>query len=440
MKLAMIALMVCLELFAKPYHRPEKIIQPISSKNVYTPTQIENEKGSTVLRVEVSWSKDETYKITGLYLEESGTEALTKSAKARDPLGSYKGILTAGNLKLHSSIGTGREFRQLVRTISLRFPIATNKTRFQFSFEAEHPETGVLSKIFEQTINLSDAKKVETQPVKVTLLRKAQKKPALKFNFYSEGFDAKGEKRFIEAAQKAIAGLEKNLPGQEHFEFKAVFAPSNTKLGRAQDRGAEVKVQDTFLGLYFPHWSKFGRWYHVVYPTSVTKYRNALAQVAYDYPLALVDDSSYWGVGNYKELTAIPVGDSSFTYLLLHEFGHFMGLNEEYEGGGPTELEFASKIHEPWSQNITFNPDITTIKWSSRLEPGISVPTTSSDYRQFGGSSKNPVGAYRGGYADSEPRGKSHKPVMNCMMAAGGNFCPVCQDALKTLVDQDLGL
>jgi len=306
--------------------------------------------------------------------------------------------------------------------------------------EAEHPDKGVMETVLQAEILLSDVKSVEIQKVKVSLLRKAQKQPSLNLNFYAEGFATNGEEKFLAAAQKAIKALEQYLPGHEYFEFKAVFAPSNKKIGSAQDLGSEVIIRDSFLGLYFPHWRKFGRWYHVVYPTSVTRYRNALAQVAYDYPLVLVDDSEYWGVGNYKELTAVPINNSKFAYLLLHEFGHFMGLNEEYEGGGPTELEFAPEIKEPWSQNITFNPEATTIKWSKLLEPGISIPTTNTDYRRFGGADKNPVGAYRGGYADSEPVGKSHKPVKQCMMGSGGTFCRVCQEALKELVSQDLGI
>jgi hypothetical protein len=232
--------------------------------------------------------------------------------------------------------------------------------------------------------------------------------------------------------------LERNLPGSDHFEFKAIFAVSKQVLGSAQDLGDTIKVRDSFMGLYFPYWRKFGRWYHVVYPTSETKYRNALAQEPYDYPLAIINDGKYWGVGNYNELTAIPSGNGNLnSYLLLHEFGHFMGLNEEYNGGGPTELEFAPKIKEPWSQNITFN--LNDLKWKQFAEPGISIPTTTADYNRFGGAAENPVGAYLGGYADSVPMGTSHKPVKQCMMGQGGDFCKVCQDALIKVIKNDLG-
>ena len=428
---------------AKPYHLPEKVISPLIQETKIKPIFLnERSTGPQLLRVEVDWNENETFRVSGSFLENSGTPGLLKASTMVDPLGSYKAQLLIstdkGVLKLYSSIGTGKEFRGLVRTLSFRFPFVQNALSYTLILEAEHPEKGLLQKVIEQKLDLKNIQIVKKQEVKVTLLKKSYKQPAIKVNFYAEGFSSEGEAKFLSAAYKAMTVLDQKIPGSEYFEYRGVFAPSRLKIGKAQDLKLPVEVRDSFLGLYFPYWRKFGRWYHVVYPTSETKYRNALAQEPYDYPLALVDDDGYWGVGNYKELTAIPAGSTQFSYLLLHEFGHFMGLNEEYEGGGPTELEFAPEIHEPWSQNITFNPN--NLKWKSLTEPGIGLPTSNEDYLRFGGVLKNPVGAYRGGYADSLPKGKSHKPVKACMMASGGDFCKVCQDALLKVIEMDSGL
>jgi hypothetical protein len=430
--------------WAKPYFDPSKVISSdLESDKIFVERIIPKPIGQKVLRTEVTWQEGENYSISGVFKENSGTAALYKSASKRDTLGSYKAELSLstpqGQRTYYSSLGTGREFRRLVRTLAFRFPLPEASSDLRLKVFAENPDSGISEKVLEKEIVLENLSLITSQEVKVTQLREAQTTPSLKVNFYAEGYSADGEKRFLEAAKKAITVLEKNLPGHEHFEFYAVFSPSKTKLGNHVDRGDEVKIQDSFLGLYFPHWRKFGRWYHVVYPTSETKYRNSLAQVPYDYPIAIVDDSGYWGVGNYKELTAIPANNFQFGYLLLHEFGHFMGLNEEYEGGGPTELEFAPKIYEPWSQNITFHPEPEKIKWLSHLSPGIALPTSRQEYNRHGGSRVNPVGAYRGGYADSEPVGKSHKPVLKCMMASGGDFCPVCKHALQELIKIDTG-
>lgn len=427
--------------WSNPYPDPKRVIAPkLPTRKSSFIQPLHKKEGSSVLRVEVSWSNNETFKVTGLIRENSGTTALLRRGKKRDSLGSYKAqLILPGGQTLHASAGTGREFRQLALTMSFRFPLTENVTEAKFILEAEHPQSGVMEKVLTQNLSLGNIPTVATQKTKATLLRKALKEPTLKVNFYAEGFGESGESRFMEAALKAIATLEKDLPGSEHFEFRAVFAVSKLKLGRHQDLGANPIIRDSFLGLYFPHWRKFGRWYNVVYPTSQSKYRDAIAQLDYDYPIALIDDGGYWGVGNYKELTAIPISHYQFTYLLLHEFGHFMGLNEEYEGGGPTELEFAPGIKEPWSQNITFAPEADKLKWFKAIAPGIGLPSTQDDYHRHGGRDKNPVGAYRGGYGDSEPQNKSHKPVLQCMMGIGGEFCPVCEDALKELIEFDLG-
>ena len=147
-----------------------------------------------------------------------------------------------------------------------------------------------------------------------------------------------------------------------------------------------------------------------------------------------MDDREYWGVGNFNELTAIPAGNGSFTYLLLHEFGHYFGLNEEYEGGGPTELAFAPGIDEPWSQNITFHATAADLKWKQWVSASTPIPTPNGQW-----SGSGPLGAYRGGYADTVPLGKSHKPGHNCTMKNGSKFCAICREAISQKVGHDLG-
>jgi len=152
------------------------------------------------------------------------------------------------------------------------------------------------------------------------------------------------------------------------------------------------------------------------------------------YLIRLSDSSTYFGVGNYKELTAVPARNSSFSYLLMHEFGHFMGLNEEYEGGGKTELAFAPGIEEPWSQNITFLPANHKLKWSAHVSSSTPIPTPDNVWRGSG-----PFGAYQGGYAQTQPYGTSHKPGQACTMESAGSFCPICMSAMLDVMAFDLG-
>lgn len=80
---------------------------------------------------------------------------------------------------------------------------------------AENPETEKI-------------KTIPQQDVKINVMQKALKEPAIKFNLYVEGFMKHGEAKFLQASNKAISTLEQELPGFEYFEFKAVLAASNT--------------------------------------------------------------------------------------------------------------------------------------------------------------------------------------------------------------------
>ena len=233
---------------------------------------------------------------------------------------------------------------------------------------------------------------------------------------------------------------EEHFPGVEHMSFYGVFHASNNRLGFATDLGMPVPERDSFLGLYYPYWDDFGRWYNVIYPTREDKLRTGLALVPYDYSIILVNSAAWWGVGSYMAYTAIPAATAnSFNYLLMHEFGHFFGLNEEYQGGGRTELEFAADIEEPWSQNITFltSARYEHLKWNTFVDKRRSLPTPASEWQ----NQPPAYGAYAGGYADSRSaKGKSHKPGLNCVMEAKDHFCEICKHGIEEVVHYSAGL
>lgn len=433
MKKVLLGLLICInQVYANPY--PFEHLVPKDSENEFIyQKKMQNfpvvSFGKKIMRIQVNWD-NESYSMGQNYIEFSGTEALYKRVRKQDELGSYQAIIYDLETKkpiFFESIGTGKEFRKLSRAMSFRFPYLNNS--FRFIMKAENPETGEMEIVIDKNLNPQSFTEVpKMNSLEVKGLRKALKGPSLKFVIYSEGYKASEKKQFYKEALKAVNVLEKNnFPGQEYWEFIAVFSPSNLALSKAKKRAKnKIIVRDSFLGLDHPYWNSFGRWYHVVYPTSVEKYRNALGQVAYDYPLAIVNSRRYWGVGNFKELTAIPGSNSRFTYLLLHELGHFFGLNEEYQGGGRTELEFSPNIKEPWSQNITFLNDVKNLKWKHLLKETTPIPTP----RKYWGWTKKEYGAYKGGYADSLPRGRSYKPGFKCVMEDGRKFCPICSHAL----------
>lgn len=424
---------------AKPYPDPKKVpgvaVTPeIKALKILSP---KNNPGLPCWRFLVDWKGEgsESFELVSVTKESSCTPAFFKRARKKPHLGSYLGLIKSqktGEVLFYDSIGTGKEFRKLVSEIHFRFPVPNEIVIFEL--HAENPRSGVLEKVYEKSFSGVDREASVRGDVLVKELRPAKTSTPLYVNVYAEGYMANDQEKFFKDAQKIVATFEQaKFPGQENFHFYAIFGPSNKKLGRATNLGLPIPERDSFLGLYYPYTWTQGRWHHIVYPTRENKFREALAQWPYDYPIALVDSSSYWGVGNYKELTAIPSDNFSFRYLLLHEFGHFMGLNEEYQGGGPTELEFAVGIKEPWSQNITFQKELENIKWKTLVDPTTPIPTPQSVWN----SRTRPYGAYVGGYADSGLPKQSHIPGLGCTMSNGATFCDVCSHALKDLVAFD---
>lgn len=427
---------------ANPHPDPKQVPQDeIITLNSYevqriSPTVL-RAKATEVLRVDIIWDEaKDAFRIGSLHREKSGTGAFLARSKSQDQFGSYQGFLN----NIHSnvpfafdSMGTGSEFRRLVRGLTLRFPMPTAPV--ELTLVGEDPQTGVMKTLLTERLDLTKTEDVPVQnDLEVRELKKATASPALIVNIYADAYRADQKDRFFSDAIRVTTELERaHFPKFENMHLNAVFAPSKLNLGKATNLGLPVPERDSFLGLYFPYWSRFPRWYNCMYPTREVRYRNGLAQVPYDYPIVLMDSSDYWGCGNYNEMTVLPNNHSSFRYLLLHEFGHFFGLNEEYEGGGMTDLNFAPKIREPWSQNITFLRDPAQLKWGHFVAPGVAIPTPSSQW------TSGKYGAYRGGYADSEPRNTSHKPGLACMMSSGSSFCPVCLDAIEAKIKFDLG-
>ncbi|MCB0404815.1 MAG: hypothetical protein KDD51_08505 [Bdellovibrionales bacterium] len=441
MKWFLFALFLGTFCFANPYPKESEVPKDSAAdyyRRYAKPKLTRSREGIEILRIDVSWAEADTYEVTKVLREASGTPAVLARAKQTDPHGSYHGRLVepfTQSVLAQDSLGTGMLFRKLSRGLSFRFPVP--ETAVEFQLVAENPNSGEMETVLSQRIEpdtLPAAAQQTPSALEVRSLQAATVQPEIRVNFYAEGYLASRKDRFWQDAQKAVNALRENhFPAFSQMSFHAVFHPSNKGIGTAKDLGLPVEERDSFLGLYFPYWEKFGRWYHVVYPTRFSKYRDGIGLVPYDYPVILVDDSNYWGVGNFRELTAVPTGSWSFTYLLLHEIGHFFGLNEEYESGGPTELSFAPDINEPWSQNITFLRKPEELKWRQFVASSTPIPTPASEW------SNGHYGAYKGGYAQSAPQNTSHKPGMGCVMASQGDFCSICRHAIEARVQFDSG-
>lgn len=424
---------ISFEALGTPFpHQLELLPIPTHKVNKSSSLRSKMLESISVLRIQIDWKRvGEVYKLSQLVKENSGTKALLAKARYPDNYGSYLAELNVDGVSYYDSIGMGKEYRVLTRSLSFRFPLINKNSTLKVW--AENPETGVQELVLEEKIDPTAAKELPQTNVETRMLRDSNSLHPLVFTIYADAYNEKRKERFFEKARQVVKVLEASkFPGQENFRILAVFAPSKSKLGVAQDFGESPISRDTFLGLYFPHWNKIARWYHIVYPTNESQLRAGLGQAPYDYPFVLMDDAEYWGVGNYRMLTAIPSEAPEFDYLLLHELGHFLGLNEEYEEEGPTELEFAPGIFEPWSPNMTFHPHRGELKWEHLVNIDTPLPTP---YSMPG----NVIGAYQGGYAGSLPRGMNHKPAKTCTMGSGGGFCAVCNEGILKQISKDSG-
>lgn len=445
-------MMLCSQsVFAAPYWDEKKVpkdhhylaLKKLYRSKSYTLKTITNNAGINVLRLQIDWKVGEQYNLSAAVVEPSGTEALIARSKNKPRWGSYLGVLKDLNSgdTYYASIGTGKQYRKEVRAITLRFPVPNHDALFELY--AENPQSGEMERVISQTIypaQLKSAPNVEYDDVEVKEISPASQFPSLRVNIYAEGYSANEKGSFWGDAAYAVAALKKEkFPGVEKMNFYAVFASSHKRLGHPRDLGLPIPEYDTYLGLYYPYWENSNRWYDVIYPTSEAKFRRGLALAPYDYPIVLVNSSRYWGVGNFMAFAAVPANINSFTHLLLHEFGNYFGLNEEFDGGdGPTDLEFAPEMKEPWSQNITFlrDPRYRYLKWKQFVDLRTAVPTPSSMWQDY-----PPIyGAYEGGYGDSHPVGTpSYKPGLNCVMDRYSQFCDVCKKGILDVIQYSLG-
>lgn len=400
---------------------------------------VSNADAIKVLRIQFDWNEStESYSLVEAVIEPSGTEALVRRAAKRPKWGSYLGILKDLETKseiAYDSVGTGIEYRKLVRAVTFRFPLPQKPAVVELN--AENPKSGKMEKVLEVTVQPETLKEKSfvSSNLEVRELALAPERPAVRVVFYADGYLAARKDVFFGDSKRAMDVLVKNsFPGANKMDFYAVFNPSTVTLGNPRKLDMPVPEYNSFLGLFYAYWWKGGnRWYNVTYPTREQKFREALASFAYDYPIALIDNDEYWGMGTYMGLTAVPARNKEyFNYLLVHEFGHFFGLNEEYSSDG-TELKFAPDMAKSWSQNLTFLKDgnIKDLKWKPFVNAETPIPTPKSFWNNHN------YGAYEGGYGgEHSSGGHNHIPGLSCVMGTfNPDFCKICRHAIEEVVD-----
>jgi hypothetical protein len=239
-----------------------------------------------------------------------------------------------------------------------------------------------------------------------------------------EGYTRLEMKTFYADAAIAAQSLFTHEPFKSmknRFNIVAVASPS-------LDSGVSIPGKNEWKNTAFM--SHFNTFYSDRYLTTthLKLINDALAGIPYEHIIILANTKNYGGGGIYNDFTLTAAHHPKFRPVVVHEFGHsFGGLADEYYYEGDVMDDTYPLSVEPWEQNITTRISFDT-KWQDMMRIGTPIPTPEKQYKDY------PIGLYEGaGYS-----GKGvYRASYDCRMRTNECpvFCPVCQRALKRMID-----
>ena len=244
--------------------------------------------------------------------------------------------------------------------------------------------------------------------------------------FISEGYQESEMNVFMQDCQTACKAMFAHEPFkslQGRFNVVAVKAPSIESGTSTPSQGIWKKT-----ALH----SHFDTFYSDRYLTTLNlkDLHDWLAGTPYEHIIILVNTEKYGGGGILNSYNLTSTHHFYFKPVVVHEFGHsFGGLGDEYAYDFEQIPMYPHDV-EPWEPNLTTLADFHG-KWEDMIEKGTPVPTpestSKSTIRQrvglFEGAGYSLKGVYRG--------------CQDCRMRTNENpiFCPVCDRALRRLID-----
>jgi hypothetical protein len=257
-----------------------------------------------------------------------------------------------------------------------------------------------------------------------TIRKSGNPKKKLDLVILPEGYTIEEMPKFLEDCDRFTGYLFLTDPYGQYIKdinIQAVLAPSEES---GTDIPGDSVYRNTLLNSSF---NTFGADRYLT-TSDFKKVRDVASAVPYDQIIILVNHDRYGGGGIYNFYAISTVDDKNSGFVFTHEFGHsFAGLGDEYSGSGSASEDVYSLEKEPWEPNITTLVDFES-KWKDLIPAGTPVPTPVND--EWYGK----IGVFEGGgYRETGV----YRPYIDCSMnvVRFNNFCPVCQRAIRTMLE-----